>query len=115
MDDLTLRMMEERDLPQTDYLRSLIGWNQTLSDWHRFLSLEPQGCFVAVLNSEVVGTVATTSYGRELAWIGMMLVHPDHRRKGIARRLMLRALEYLKGKEVQCIGLDATPAGQPLY
>jgi GNAT superfamily N-acetyltransferase len=107
--------MGQRDLPAADHLRSLIGWNQTLSDWRRFLNLEAQGCFVAVLNSEVVGTVTTTTYGRDLAWIGMMLVHPDHRRKGIASRLMVRALEYLKSKQVQCVRLDATPAGKPLY
>jgi predicted GNAT family acetyltransferase len=77
--------------------------------------LEPQGCFVAVEDERVSGTVTTTSYGRELAWIGMMLVHPDERRRGIGTQLMRAALDYLRGRGIQCIRLDATPAGLPVY
>jgi predicted N-acetyltransferase YhbS len=62
-----------------------------------------------------VGTVTTTVYGTALAWIGMMLVHPEHRRTGIATRLMNRALEFLKQRHVSCVKLDATPVGQPVY
>jgi len=44
-----------------------------------------------------------------------MLVHPEHRRIGIATRLMSRALEYLQQRQVGCIRLDATPVGRPVY
>jgi predicted N-acetyltransferase YhbS len=115
MNAISLRLMRAGDLEASDNLRRLVGWNQTLQDWHRMLQLEPQGCFVALAGAEVVGTVTTLTYGQALAWIGMMLVHPKHRRQGIATRLMIRALDYLKAKEMECIRLDATPAGQPLY
>lgn len=107
--------MTKTDLAQVDELRQLAGWNQTPKDWLRLLALQPTGCFVACREGRLVGTVTTTLYGRSLAWIGMMLVHPDHRRKGIARRLMQQALEYLRSRNIQCMKLDATPAGQPLY
>jgi len=107
--------MTEADLPAADELRRLAGWNQTPDDWRRLLALGPGGCFVATLGDVVVGTVTTTAYGRELAWIGMMLVHPEHRRLGIGTKLMRRALDHLHNRGVTCVKLDATPAGRPLY
>jgi predicted N-acetyltransferase YhbS len=98
-----------------DELRRLVGWNQTRQDWARLLSLEPDGCFVAIERGEVIGTVTTTTFGQQLAWIGLMLVHPDHRRRGIGTRLMERALEFLRGRGIGCVRLDATPAGRPVY
>src|SRR6266699_3502077 len=115
MKTISLRQMTEGDVPAADELRRLAGWNQTLEDWRRLLRLEPRGCFVAVQEGEVVGTVTTTTYGRALAWIGMMLVHAEHQRHGIGTWLMRQALEYLQGHGVECVKLDATPAGRPLY
>src|SRR5258705_25414 len=43
----------------------------------------------------------------------MRLVHPDERGAGIGAQLMERVLGALGGAE--CIGLDATPVGEPLY
>ncbi len=115
MKDISLRLMTKSDVPAADELRRLIGWNQTREKWLELLALEPHGCFVATDAGRVVGTVTTTTYGQALAWIGMMLVHPEHRRRGIATRLMRQAVDYLQGRGVQCIRLDATPAGFPLY
>jgi ribosomal protein S18 acetylase RimI-like enzyme len=115
MKDLELRPMTEADLAGADDLRRLAGWNQTPEDWRRLLRLEPEGCFVAVQNGAIVGTVTTTTYGQALAWIGMMLIHPDLRRQGLGTRLMRRSLEYLQSRGVGCIRLDATPAGRPVY
>jgi len=115
MSGLSLRVMTEGDLAAVDELRRLAGWNQTPEDWRRLLELEPQGCFLAELDNELAGTVTTTAYGQAVAWIGMMLVHPKHRRQGIATLLMRQAIEYLRRRAVRLIGLDATPAGYPLY
>ena len=105
----------EDDFGGADNLRRLAGWNQTVEDWRRLLRLEPNGCFVAIQDGQIVGTVTTTCYGKELAWIGMMLVHPERRRQGIASGLMRQAVDYVKKAGVNCIRLDATPAGRPLY
>jgi GNAT superfamily N-acetyltransferase len=115
MSKLALRLMTEKDLGAVDELRRLAEWNQTPEDWRRLLDLEPQGCFLAVLDNELAGTVTTTAYGQAIAWIGMMLVHPKHRRQGIATHLMGQSIEYLRRRAVRSIGLDATPAGYPLY
>src|SRR5882724_4627633 len=115
MERVTLRRMTDGDLLVADELRRLAGWNQTLEDWRRLLWLEPRGCFVAEQEGRVVGTVTTTTYGQALAWIGMMLVHAEHQRRGIGTRLMRQALGYLQDHGVECVKLDATPAGRPVY
>jgi GNAT superfamily N-acetyltransferase len=113
--NLHIRNFTEGDLAFADSLRALAGWNQTIADWRRFLGTDADGCFVAELDGLPVGTATTTTYGPALAWIGMVLVHPDHRRRGIGRALLIRCLEHLRQRGVRCIKLDATPAGQPVY
>ena len=108
-----IRLLFESDIPAAMGLKEAAGWNQTEADWRRWLSLEPNGCFAAVRDGRLVGTTTTTIYDT-LAWIGMVLVDPQHRRQGIAAQLMNVALDYLKDR-VETIKLDATALGQPVY
>ena len=112
---LRLRLLTRAKLPFADSVRALAGWNQTMDDWERFLTAEPDGCFLAEWNGTSAGTATTMVYGPELAWIGMELVHPDFRRRGIGRALLERCMEYLRERGVRCIKLDATPLGKKVY
>ena len=108
-------LMTESHFAAADELRRLAGWNQRPEGWARLLALEPEGCFATIENGELIGTVTAVTYGRELAWIGMMLVHPNHRRQGVGTQLMKAALAFLKSRGIACIRLDATPAGRRVY
>ena len=110
---IEIRLLFEADIPAAMRLKEAAGWNQTEVDWRRLLSLQPNGCFGAVRDGRLVGTTTTTIYD-ELAWIGMVLVDPQHRRQGIAAKLMNVALNYLSGK-VATIKLDATALGRHVY
>jgi GNAT superfamily N-acetyltransferase len=112
---LHLRILRPEDLSFADSLRAIVGWNQTLDDWRRFLSMEPEGCFLAEMDGVPAGTVTTLRYSSQLAWVGMVLVHPDHRRRGIGRALLNHGIEWLQEHGVRCIKLDATPAGKQVY
>ncbi|MFT4558396.1 MAG: GNAT superfamily N-acetyltransferase [Planctomycetaceae bacterium] len=112
---LHIRQMKLDDIDCAMSLKDQVGWNQTPDDIRRLVEYEPEGCFIAEIDRVPVGTVSTTSYGTKVAWIGMMLVLPEYRRRGIARRLMETSIDYLRGRNVTCIKLDATPLGQPLY
>lgn len=111
---MEIRLLFETDIPAAMRLKEAAGWNQTEEDWRRLLALEPNGCFAAVKDGRLVGTTTTTTYGKDLAWIGMVLVDPHERRQGIATRLMNVAIEYLKDK-VATVKLDATALGEPVY
>src|SRR5262249_32451649 len=106
--------MTEPDIALGMRLKQQAGWNQTEADWRRCLALEPDGCFVAELDSQSVGTVTTCTFG-DVAWVAMVLVEETVRGRGIGRALMERALAYLESTGVRCVRLDATPLGRPLY
>ena len=114
---LKIGTLQLGDLDFADRVRMQAGWNQTLADWRRLIELEPQGCFVAELDGVPAGTATTTVYGSdELAWIGMVLVDESARRCGVGTALLEHCISHLKNeRQVRCIKLDATPAGQPLY
>lgn len=114
MSSLHLRPFEKTDIQFADSLRALVGWNQTPDDWLRFLNHQPDGCFIAECEGQPVGTATTTIYEDKVAWIGMVLVHPDARRRGIGRALLEHCIAFLKPR-VACIKLDATPLGKTLY
>ncbi|HEY8560337.1 MAG TPA: GNAT family N-acetyltransferase [Pyrinomonadaceae bacterium] len=113
--EITLRLLAASDVPAAMRLKRQANWNQTPDDWRRLIDLEPDGSFAAVSGERVVGTVTTTRYERDLAWIGMVLVDVDFRRRGIATALMTRALEFLDARRVRAIKLDATGEGAFVY
>ena len=113
--EMEIRLLRESDLPAALRLKELAQWNQTEDDWLRLLRLELNGCFCATIEGDVVATTTTTTYGSVLAWVGMVLVDPEHRRRGIATKLMQVAMDYLSKAGVETIKLDATPAGRSVY
>lgn len=110
-----IELLSEVYLPEALRLTEQAQWNQTERDWRRLFQFPSGGCFGAFLDKRLIGTVTTVAYGTELAWLGMMLVDPDYRRRGLGTRLMQAALEHLQGIGVNSIKLDATPSGRPLY
>lgn len=112
---MPLRTMTIADIAAGLGLSKLAGWNQTAADWERFLRASPDGCFVAELEGEVCGTVTTISYENRFAWIGMVLVDPQHRSKGVGTKLLEAAIKHLDDRKLPTIKLDATPQGKPLY
>ena len=107
--------MARGDIAAGMRLKDEAGWNQTVGDWERLLSLSPDGCFAAECEGRVVGTSATIIYEGRFAWIGMVIVDPRHRGKGIGTTLLERAIRHLDSRGIPAVKLDATPLGKPLY
>ncbi len=113
MEEPLVRQMISEDIDSAMRLKDAESWNQTESDWGYFLESNPELCLVASLNNEVVGTVTAINYHNRKAWIGMMLVSSDHRRKGVGLKLLRSIIDRLAGCDL--IGLDATPVGALVY
>jgi GNAT superfamily N-acetyltransferase len=101
------------DIPAGLDLCRAAGWNQTRRDWSQFLATTPEGARTARVDGRVVGTAATIRYGAAFAWIGMVLVDPAMRGRGLGTRLLDEAVALLA--DVPSVRLDATPAGFPIY
>jgi len=112
---MNLRLMTPADIPAGMRLKDIAGWNQTGADWERFLRASPEGCFVAEADGKVVGTATTIVYEERLAWIGMVLVDPDYRGRGIGTELLERTIAHLDARRIPTMKLDATPQGRPIY
>jgi GNAT superfamily N-acetyltransferase len=113
--NVRLRLMTVDDIPEGMRLKDLAGWNQTAADWERFLSVCPEGCFVAEREGRVIGTSTTIVYEGRFAWIGMVIVDAELRGRGIGTALLNRAIQYLDSRNIPCMKLDATPQGRVLY
>lgn len=107
------RPLREADLQRAAALSALAGWNQVEADWRQFLRHGQ----VQVLDDDdpacLAATAAVLPFGPALAWISMVLVRPDHRRQGIATRLMGWAIAAAGTDRV--LALDATAAGRAVY
>ena len=111
---IEIRLMTIDDLRLGLRLSRQAGWNQTESDWLRFMNMEPEGCFVAELDGCSIGTTTTCIF-EKVAWIAMVLVDKESRGRGVGTKLLKHSLDYLDGRKVKAVRLDATAAGRPIY
>jgi GNAT superfamily N-acetyltransferase len=109
------RTLTPADLPELLALCATAGWNQTEADWRRIMCLEPEGCLGLECDGGLVATATAVCYGRELAWIGMVLTHADYRGRGYGSRITTRAVEHARERGVGTVKLDATEMGRPVY
>jgi GNAT superfamily N-acetyltransferase len=92
-------------------LSQAANWNQNEADWRLMLSLG-RGWGISD-GGQLVASTLVIPYGA-FAWISMVLVLPEHRRKGHASRLLRIAIDDLRDSKLTPI-LDATPAGREVY
>jgi len=103
------RRMTADDVPAAYRLSLSVLWPHQLEDW-RFIQELGEG-IVAENEAGVIGTVMCWLHGTDYASLGMLLVAPDQRRKGIARALVSRMLKEVGDRTVL---LHATPGGVTL-
>ena len=88
-------------------------WNQLAADWRIFTEF---GRLYAAHSEagRIIATTATLPYGGRFAWISMVLVAGEYRRRGLATALLRRAMADLAAAKLVPV-LDATPDGRAVY
>jgi GNAT superfamily N-acetyltransferase len=87
-------------------------WNQNEADWRFFLS---KGTVFGLRDGrKLVATAALLPYSADNAWISMVLVTANWRRRGVATRLIDACVNAAK-KLGLTTWLDATPDGATVY
>lgn len=109
------RLLRPTDMEGAMQLTRAAGWNQVPKDWERLLALEPAGCFAVESEGQVAATTTLICYDQELAWLGMVLTHPEFRRRGYAEFLLRKTLRFAEERGIAEVKLDATDAGIGLY
>jgi len=102
-----------QDAPACLALSDEANWNQTEDDWRFFLS---HGSVFGIREKagRLVATAALLPYTASAAWISMVLVTADWRRRGLATSLLDDCLALAKANGLTT-WLDATPAGARVY
>jgi GNAT superfamily N-acetyltransferase len=109
---LALSQLTVDDAPAGLVLSTEAHWNQNEADWRFFLS---SGVVFGMRDdSRIVATAALLSYSAGNAWISMVLVTENWRRRGLATRLVDTCLDMARRRGLTT-WLDATPAGAAVY
>ncbi|MFE2232521.1 GNAT family N-acetyltransferase [Streptomyces sp. NPDC059442] len=112
LDQLPIRLLDTGDLLACSDLSEDRGWPREEHKWGLLLSAGTGYGIDDPTGKGLIAACVVTSYGPDLAAIGMVLVAERCARQGVGRRLMRHVLE-LSGDTP--LTLHATPNGQPLY
>ena len=89
------------------------GWNPGLDDAATFFSADPNGFFVAVDGSDSpVASISIVNHTDSFAFLGLYIVRPEHRGRGIGLGLWQHAIVHAGNRTV---GLDGVEAQQDNY
>ncbi|PSQ10809.1 hypothetical protein BRC93_08125 [Halobacteriales archaeon QS_5_70_15] len=114
--DLAVDRLERGDVEAALDLSTRAGWSTRRPDRRRMVDLDAVDAFAGRLDDgRPVATATLVRYGTRVCWIGMMLVHPEHRRRGYGTRMLEACLDAAEDAGVATVGLDANSDGRPLY
>jgi ribosomal protein S18 acetylase RimI-like enzyme len=88
------------------------GWNPGLHDAETFRAADPQGFFVGTLNGEAVAAISVVKYEPGFAFLGLYIVRPEWRGRGLGWALWQHGMTSAAGRRV---GLDGVVAQQANY
>jgi len=111
---VAIRSLLTEDIDDAFELSSLAGWNQTRDDW-RMLLETAKVCLAIEVERRLASTATLICYGTKLAWVGMILTHPDFQRRGFARLMMNEIMRRASELRISTVKLDATDFGRNLY
>jgi GNAT superfamily N-acetyltransferase len=113
---ITIRQMLPADLEAAGLIAmSAYGQKQSSEAvLRRYLTIQPDGWYLALLNDEPVGLGGAIDFG-SFASLGMMSVLPAAQKRGIGQALMERLLSWLDERGCPTVLLNARPQAVTLY
>ncbi|MCL2287838.1 MAG: GNAT family N-acetyltransferase [Candidatus Bathyarchaeota archaeon] len=109
-----VKVMSVEDYGFAVDLANTMDWHVDMTDFGLNQFLEPNGCLVLFDGSIPVGIATCVSFG-SVGWFGNFVVTPEYRRQGAGRLLLEYAINYLKSKGVETIGLYGYPYLEKYY
>ncbi|EJR55729.1 hypothetical protein IIM_00821 [Bacillus cereus VD107] len=107
-----VKRLGENNIPCLVRLSEVVGWDYNLEEIETILN---SGIIYGVQNEqgEIIASAAIILYGGALASIGMVIVHPDYKGRGIGKMITEACIGSVSEKTP--IMLIATDEGKPLY
>jgi len=115
--DLLIRKMQRQELDVLIDWAAREGWNPGVHDAELFWAADPDGFVAAELDGEIVGGGSIVSYGGQYGFMGLFIVHPRHRGRGLGDRLWHERLRRLSRRlsRPAVIGMDGVFDMQHYY
>jgi GNAT superfamily N-acetyltransferase len=117
MDGVTIRPMARAELDVLVGWAAEEGWNPGLNDADLFWGTDPAGFVAAEAHGALVGGGSIVSYDGRFGFMGFFIVAPEHRGRGLGRRLWLHRRDALLARlrPGAAIGMDGVFAMQAFY
>lgn len=109
---ITMQQLNKSHTNDLLTLATIVGWDY---DGKEIETLLVSGTMYGhiTLEKTVISCAAIIPYGANLASIGMVIVHPDYRGRGLAKALLIKCMEQTTKN--RAIMLIATEEGKPVY
>ena len=114
---MAIRPMTRREVHTlVDWAREE-GWNPGLSDADIFWQTDPRGFVAAELDGELIGGGAVIAYGQAYGFMGLFIVRPAFRGRGLGRALWTARRDMLRARLAPDapIEMDGVEAMEPFY
>lgn len=109
---IEMRSADRADLDTVLDWAAAEGWNPGLGDAEAFFAADAEGFFVATENGAPIAAISVVNHNPDFAFLGLYIVLPAHRGRGIGLNLWNHALEHAGARTV---GLDGVPDQQSNY
>jgi hypothetical protein len=110
--ELRIRPMTREELALGLDWAAAEGWNPGLHDAPCFYAADPQGFLLGLLGEEPVASISVVKYGADFGFLGLYIVKPGFRGRGLGWSLWQAGMASLAGRNV---GLDGVVAQQDNY
>jgi len=97
-DVLTLRLMTKTEVATLVGWAADEDWNPGLHDAELFWETDPEAFIAAEVDGEVIGGGAITSYGGEFGFMGLFILRPEFRGRGLGSRLWHARVGLLRAR-----------------
>ncbi|MGA7816675.1 GNAT family N-acetyltransferase [Caballeronia sp.] len=109
---LRIRTMTSADVAIALAWAEAEGWNPGRHDAECFYAADPNGFFIGEVGALPVACLSAVAYDNAFGFIGLYIVKPEWRGKGLGMQLWQHGLGYLADRN---IGLDGVVAQQGNY
>jgi len=115
--ELVIRNMTRTEVDELVEWAAREGWNPGLHDADLFWAADSEAFIAAVLDGELIGGGAITSYNGEFGFMGFFIVRPEFRGRGLGNALWHARRERLLARlrPGASIGLDGVFTMQDYY
>ena len=115
--EMKLRKMTRNELDLLLEWAADEGWKPGLEDAEAFWAADNDAYIAAEINNEVIGGGATVRYSEILGFMGLFIIKPDFRNKGLGRTLWhyRRDLLISRMSPEGTIGMMAVENMKPFY